>query len=135
VEASTLQLRRYRCRSCGAVVTVAPHGLLPRMLYSGAAVALALSEWASQRIATWRLRAGVSPRRGSACEREHGWRAVARWAHSAQRWWSWLRVEPGRARDRALQIAQQLAGRALSATGLLSSLACEGALRADAHRA
>jgi hypothetical protein len=36
-------LRRYRCRSCGAVAVVGPRGLVRRRLYSAGATALALA--------------------------------------------------------------------------------------------
>jgi len=129
-EELTLQLRRYRCRSCEAVVTVAPRAVLRRMLYSGLAVAAALSLWVVAGLASWRIRGRVSPRSGALSEREHGWRSVGRWARHADRWWRWLRLPPGDERVRARQIVQQLAGRAASATGSLLELACEGVLRA-----
>ena len=129
-EELTIQLRRYRCRSCEAVVTVAPRAVLYRMLYSGLAVAVALSLWVVEGLASWRVRGRVSPRSGAPSEREHGWRSVGRWARHADRWWRWLRLLPGNERARARQIVQQLAGRAASAMGSLLELACEGALRA-----
>lgn len=128
-EAVTLQLRRYRCRQCTAVVTVAPRGVLYRLLYSGLAVALALSLWVVEGMSSWRIRGHASPRLGSDSEREHGWRAVSRWSREADRWWRWMRLDPGGARTRAHHIVQQLAGRAASATGSLADLALEGALR------
>lgn len=126
-EALTLRLRRYRCTHCGAVATVAPRGVLYRLLYSGLAVALSLSLWVVEGMASWRIRGRASPRHGSGSEREHGWRAVSRWSHDADRWWRWLRLDPGG--SRAHQIVQQLAGRAVSATGSLGDLALEGAQR------
>lgn len=128
-EALTLRLRRYRCTHCGAVVTVAPRGVLYRLLYSGLAVALSLSLWVVEGMASWRIRGRASPRRGADSEREHGWRAVGRWSREADRWWRWLRLDPGGPGARARQIVQQLAGRAVSATGSLADLALEGALR------
>ncbi len=128
-EELTLRLRRYRCQSCGAVVTVAPRAVLRHMLYSGLAVAVALSLWVIEGLATWRVRARASPRTGADTEREHGWRSVGRWAREAEQWWPWLRVEPGSERMRARRIVQQLAGRSVSATGPPAQLACEGALR------
>src|SRR5688572_10573021 len=129
-EELTIQLRRYRCRSCKAVVTVAPRAVLYRMLYSGLAVAVALSLWVVAGLASWKVRSRVSPRFGAPSEREHGWRSVGRWARHAERWWRWLRLRPGDERVWARQIVQQLAGRAASARGSLLELACEGALRA-----
>ena len=38
-------LRRYRCRSCGAVVVVGPRGMAPGRLYGAGAIALALALW------------------------------------------------------------------------------------------
>jgi hypothetical protein len=110
-------------------VTVAPRAVLRHMLYSGLAVAVALSLWVIEGLATWQIRERASPRTGAETEREHGWRSVSRWARGAERWWPWLRVEPGGERVRARRIVQQLAGRSVSATGPPTQLACEGALR------
>ena len=109
---------------------VAPRVVLHRMLYSGLAVAVALSLWVIEGLATWKLRPRVSPRLGAETEREHGWRSVGRWVRDADRWWRWLRLEPGGGPERARQIVQQLSGRAASATGPPTALAWEGALRA-----
>ncbi len=38
----TLKVRRYRCRGCGAVVTVLPRGLSARRQYAATAIGLAL---------------------------------------------------------------------------------------------
>jgi len=80
-------------------------------------------------MASWRIRGRASLRRGADLEWEHGWRAVSRWSHDADRWWRWLRLDPKGARTRARPIVQQLAGRAVSATGSLTDLALEGAQR------
>lgn len=42
-----LQLRRYECQRCKAVLTVGPRGLLPRRRYSAAALGAALWQWES----------------------------------------------------------------------------------------
>jgi len=111
------------------VVTVAPRGVLHRMLYSSLSVAVALVLWGADGLATWKVRRRASPHCGAPSEREHGWRSVARWARRADRWWRWLRLEPGGGQRRARHIVQQLAGRAVSQMASLLLLACEGALR------
>lgn len=71
-------LRRYRCRSCNAVLVVGPRGLLRRRWYSASAIALALSMVAHH--ATSRaVRARICP--GSVV----GSSAVERWA-TLSRW-------------------------------------------------
>ena len=41
--------RRYRCVSCGAILTVVPRGVAPRRHYGHAAIAMALTLWAITR--------------------------------------------------------------------------------------
>src|SRR5690348_13799716 len=40
-----VRVRRYLCRRCGATLTVVPQGVLPRRLFSAAAIGLALCLW------------------------------------------------------------------------------------------
>lgn len=128
----TLMVRRYVCRSCRAVITSAPRGLLRGMLYGAVAIALSLALWACEGLSSWQVRECVSPwGNNSHYARWHGWRTVTRWARDVQRYWRGLRMDPaGGARDRARSAVTQLAGRAASAGGPVVELACEGALRA-----
>lgn len=127
-EALVLQLRRYRCRRCGAIVTSAPLGLLRHVLYGAIAIALALGLWAHAREPSALVRARVSPWRAGA-ERWHGWRSLRRWARAAGRFWPRLQIAPAAARQQALSAATQLAACAAEASGAVVSLACSGALK------
>jgi len=103
--------RRYRCTTCGAVITVVPCGIEPRRHYGRAAICIALALWAlagwsamavRQRVGTWKNPAATS------------WRTLRRWATAAGSGaWSWCRaavdLAPRAAAARAAQIA---AGRA-----------------------
>lgn len=130
-ESLTLELRRYRCRDCGAVVVSAPQGVLKGKLYGAMAVAIALSLWSGERIAGWRIRRRVRPsaREDDEYTKWHGWRSLSRWATRAQEWWSTLRPTAGTALERASSVVTQLAGHAARASGTLLELACDGALR------
>jgi hypothetical protein len=126
-EVLILHLRRFRCRHCGAIVTSVPRGLLRYVLYGAVAIALALGLWAHTRHCGARVRARVSPWRPGT-ERWHGWRSLRRWARSATRLWPALLVVPVGARQQALSIVTQLAGRAAEASGAVVALACAGAV-------
>lgn len=81
VEDVELLLRRYRCRSCGAVVRVAPRGLLTRRAYAMPTIVLALAWWALARRTTSTIRALLRPgeRVGTTAE-EQRWSTLLRWA-------------------------------------------------------
>ena len=78
-----LQLRRYRCRACRAVLMVGPRGLLRGRWYSGGAIGLALALYA-QGATSARVRERTSPSRvvGSSA-REH-WVTLTRWVEAAR---------------------------------------------------
>jgi len=42
-----IQVRRYRCQACGAVILVVPRGVIARRVYSGRAIGLALALFGS----------------------------------------------------------------------------------------
>ena len=84
-ERSLVQLRRYRCRACRAILVVGPRGLVRRPLVRRAA----RSRWPSRRTRAARrvLRCAAAPARrrvvgGSARER---WVTLARWLDAARR--------------------------------------------------
>ena len=47
---TTIEVRRYRCVRCHAVLVVVPRGVLPRLRYGAVAVALALARWSIDRV-------------------------------------------------------------------------------------
>lgn len=108
---AVIACRRYLCTACGAVVTVVPLGIEPRLHYGRAAICLALALWAlgGQPTTVVRARVGSWPSHEAT-----SWRTVRRWASAvASGAWSWCRaaagLEPRAAAARAGQIA---AGRA-----------------------
>ncbi len=78
-----LTLRRYRCRSCKAVLVVGPRGLVVRRWYGAGAIAIALGVFARGGT-TSEARARTSPGRsvgGSAVDR---WMTLVRWLDAAR---------------------------------------------------
>lgn len=121
--------RRYACQRCGAVVVVAPAGVLPRVRYGAVAIALSLGLWSVVAEPGWRVREQVSPLGSAGNERLHGWRCLQRWARRASTLWRFVRAGPAAAAAcAALEITRQLAARAPMPTGQLVVDACEGAL-------
>ena len=79
-----VEVRRYECQRCGAVMTVVPAGMLARRQYCASSIALALHLWVAlgqpdrvvrEQICAWQVR-GSSQR---------GWAQLYRWARSAGR--------------------------------------------------
>lgn len=77
-----LDVRRYECQRCGAVMTVVPAGMLAGRQYSASSIALALHLWVTMglsdqvvrgRLCAWRRR-GRSAR---------GWAQLYRWCRQA----------------------------------------------------
>ena len=95
--AATILLRRFRCRRCGAIVSVGPRGLLRRRLYAAASITLALALWSARKQAPSRVREQISPWRavGAAAR---GWQTLVRWAKAAVTGalWPTLRARVGR---------------------------------------
>jgi hypothetical protein len=80
----TIRLRRYLCRACGAVATVAPRGTVCKRLYSAAAIALALVLWAVEGMPESEVRQRVCPWAGDPYGATTGWTALRRWARAAR---------------------------------------------------
>ena len=83
-EVHIVQLRRYRCRACKAVLLVGPRGIVRRRWYSASAIGLAIASYAQgETSAAVRRRIRPSVRvGGSACER---WVTLVRWLDAAGR--------------------------------------------------
>lgn len=88
-----LEVRRYECQRCGAVMTVVPAGMLARRQYSASSIALALHLWLTlglsdravrDRVCAWRRR-GRSAR---------GWAQLYRWARQSASLFALLRPPP-----------------------------------------
>ena len=75
--------RRYRCTSCGAILTVVPRGVAPGRHYGHAAIAMALTLWAIAGAPEAEIRRRVCARRISD-ESPARWPTLARWARAAR---------------------------------------------------
>jgi hypothetical protein len=131
----SIQLRRYRCRACGAVVTVAPRAVVCKRLYSAAAIGLALALWAVGRMSAREVRQRVSPWTCVGYAAAAGWTTLGRWAQAVleRRLFPAVRLVPEgwSPRKVAERVATTLAAMALpSSDGSLPELAFLGAARA-----
>jgi hypothetical protein len=115
-------LRRYLCRSCGAVTVVGPRGLVRRRLYSGGAIALALALFGIAGLAPAEVRRQVSPFRIIGPTAVSGWASLRRWCRAvrARRLFPSVRPLPAEAtlRQVAARAATTLAASAPSSGGL-----------------
>ncbi len=88
--------RRYLCTACGAVQVVLPDGVLPRYLYSAAAIVTALFLVARRPVGSGLSQAEAYDRQGmladvrplAMLEPTYRWRSLDRWAQRARDWWS-----------------------------------------------
>jgi hypothetical protein len=79
-----VQLRRYRCRACLAVLVVGPQGLLRGRWYGGGAIGLALALYA-QGAPSARVRERTCPSRLVGASARERWVTLMRWIDSARR--------------------------------------------------
>jgi hypothetical protein len=78
-------VRRYKCKKCGATVTVAPRGVVRRRLYAASAIGLALALFGIQLESASAVRKAIAPM-ASARDPAEGatWSTLRRWAHEAK---------------------------------------------------
>lgn len=88
--------RRYRCTKCKRVMVALPKGVIPRYLYSVAAIVMAFLLVAERPIGQGLTDGEAYRRQGmyaqlcSYAESPYRWRSLGRWARCAQKWWpSW----------------------------------------------
>ena len=124
-------VRRYRCRGCGAVVTVVPRGVAPRLRYRLRAVVWALGRWWQGGSAA-AVRREVSPFAHVGQEARRGWRSLRRWVEMLGRALGLDAFGPPQSRVEG--VLQRLAARALEASGELVGNAVEGVTLIDVHR-
>jgi hypothetical protein len=108
-------VRRYRCRHCGATVTVAPHEVYHRRLYSVAAIGWALALAGLDRRPVAEIRRRVSPWKHVGRAAATRWLTLLRWveAVTARRLFRRMHARIGRAKSWrciAQRIAMALAG-------------------------
>jgi hypothetical protein len=80
----TVDVRRYRCRACKAVLVVGPRGLLPRRRYSAGAIGLALAVYAGGATGA-ETRERTSPARVVGPSATERWATLTRWVDAARR--------------------------------------------------
>jgi ferredoxin len=108
-----IEARRYECQVCGAVMTVVPREVLPRMLFAATAIALALALFGLDGRSARAVRISVSPLREVGTP-ESGWKTLHRWIARAPSIWTCIRPAPPEAttRMRAERAATTLAAHA-----------------------
>ena len=115
----TVVVRRYQCQLCGAVITVAPRGVLPGLLYAASVIgwALALYGLGGQSMRAVRNSAGAGRVVGLDAT---GWPALRRWTATASTVWPSIRAasETFSQRERAARAASTLAAHATPCTPL-----------------
>jgi hypothetical protein len=80
-----VSVRRYKCKSCGATVTVAPRGVVRRRLYPARAIGLALALFGIQLASAHAVQEAIAPT-ASARDPAEGaaWSTLRRWTHEAK---------------------------------------------------
>ena len=111
-----LQIRRYRCQGCCAVVTVLPREAAPRRHYSAPAIAWALALFGLMGLPLAEVRARTSPWSVVGAAAAGAWASLRRWieATASRRLFRRLRCPPDTRsrRHRAGQIATTVAAHA-----------------------
>ena len=87
-----IRLRRYQCQRCQATMTVGPAGLLPRLLFTAPAIALALLLWLGGATHA-AVRSDVSPWRVIGAAAQVRWNSLIRWARAAGCGRVWPRIQ------------------------------------------
>jgi len=72
-----VRVRRFRCRVCGAVITVLPRGVAPRRHFGAGAMGLAIA-WLADGTPARKIRENV----GGIGPPEGGWVTLRRWGHA-----------------------------------------------------
>jgi hypothetical protein len=80
----TIMQRRFRCRSCGAVMVVAPAQVLRYRLFSVGAIVWALSLFGCDGLSPRRVRERVSPWRVVGAAAARSWQALREWVRAAE---------------------------------------------------
>jgi hypothetical protein len=117
-EPTTLEVdvRRYRCSTCKAVITVLPRGLVPRRHFSRAAIGQALLRYGQMQQSQREVRQHTSPWRIVGEAAVTGWATLRRWIAALGRGtlFAQVRAAPAAftARQRAERAALTLAAQA-----------------------
>jgi hypothetical protein len=110
-EPTTLELdvRRYRCSTCGAVLTVLPRGLVPRRHFSSAAIGQALLRYGQMQQSQRVVRQHTSPWRVVGDAAVTGWVTLRRWIAALGRGALFAQVRAAPAAFTARQRAERAA--------------------------
>jgi hypothetical protein len=127
-----LLLRRYLCVACGAVITVAPGAVLPKRLFTAAAIAMALALWSVAGESSPKVRAQISPLKTMGDASARSWLTLRRWTRDARGLFRLVRPWPDGwpPRRGAERVATTLAALA-PGSGTIAERAFAGAARAD----
>lgn len=79
-----IEVRRYRCRACTAILTVGPKGLVPRRWYGAGAIAGALAAYARGET-TPSVRATTAPHGPTGPSAMERWITLVRWLDAIER--------------------------------------------------
>ena len=82
---ASVETRRYRCRVCGAVMVVAPRGVVRRRLYSATAIGLSLALFGIEGCSARAVREAIVPTVSHRSAAEGAtWSTLRRWARQAK---------------------------------------------------
>ncbi len=77
--------RRYHCKACGAVIVVAPRGVLRRRLYAATAIGLSLALFGIEGHSARAVREAIAPTCSHRAPAEGAmWTSLRRWAREAK---------------------------------------------------
>jgi len=127
----SIDVRRYGCQTCGAIITVIPRGMLPRRHFAGSAIAQALVRYGLANQSRREVRRHTSPWQIVGAAAQSGWATLGRWIGAIRRGalFPFVRASPATftARQVAERAATTLAALAPSTPGSLLEHAFAGA--------
>jgi hypothetical protein len=125
-----VDVRRYECQECGAVMTVVPGAVLAKMLYAATAIGMSLALYGIDGKSAREVREIVSAWT-VICASSTGWKTLRRWIARASTLWTCIRDSPPSftTRQRAERAASTLVAYAPSASAV--EAAFTGAARAQ----
>ena len=108
------QIRRYRCRQCGAVMTAGPRERLRCRLFSLPAITWALSLYGVEGVSSRAVRQRVSPWRRVGAAADRTWQTLRRWLGAARdgRLFPFAMKASGRPRQVAERLSRVLMAKA-----------------------
>jgi hypothetical protein len=122
-----IHARRYRCRSCDAIVVVVPRGVARSYRYTLGAIALALALWAYERLPAARVRRRSSTAKCVGVASATRWASLHRWTSCAVTLFGTAADLSGTVRERAARVATFVASHVPIATGRVTHDAFHGA--------